>query len=136
MVMMIGAPTNSPSAYCQPRKIYANAATSIAKFVEANMKARAETSEAPFVNSPRVAESAANEHDDETNPSKAAMASCFGVPCPRCFAAAFFEIKTCITEEKAKPIAKAHRAFQSNPAVVYNDWIIASTFFITITLCI
>lgn len=65
------------------------------------MYAKAETREAPFVNRLRVAESAANEQEEETNPSKAATVSSFGVPFPRCLAAAFLEINTWIIDEKA-----------------------------------
>ncbi len=81
--MRIGAPTNSPTAYCQPRKIQASAATSIARLVLANMKASAAVSAAPLVHRLRVAASAANEQDDEAKPSTAARPSWRGVPSPR-----------------------------------------------------
>ena len=100
-VMMIGAPTNSPAAYCQPRKMKASAATSIARLVLANMKASADVSAAPLVHRLRVADSAANEHDDDANPRTALRASCRGEPLPRCSAAARRDTKTWMAAETA-----------------------------------
>jgi hypothetical protein len=79
----------------------ARAATSMGRFVEANMKASALVSAAPLVNRLRVAERAANEHDDEAKPRTMATPNWRGDPSPRWRAACRREMKTWMTEETA-----------------------------------
>ena len=48
---MIGPPTNSAAANCQPISTTSTMPSSITRFVEANMNTIAETKSAPFWNS-------------------------------------------------------------------------------------
>lgn len=79
----------------------ASAATSIARFVDANMNARAAIKCAPFIQMLRVADSAANEHDEEANPSNIARPTFFGFASPRYLAASPRERNTWIDAETA-----------------------------------
>lgn len=114
----IGAPTSRAKAYCHPRKMNANAATSTARLVEANMNASAEVRAAPFVQRLRVAKSAAKEHDDQMNPTRAARMSWLGVPLPSLSAAARRDTNTWIAALIAHP-GPAHTPHaRTKPAAV------------------
>ncbi len=65
------------------------------------MNARADSSRAPLVHSARVAARAANEHDDEMNPSPAARPTSRTPPPPSRSAASVGLTNTWMAEEKA-----------------------------------
>ena len=72
---MIGPPTNSAAANCQPMRMINTTPSSITRFVEANMKTIAVRKSAPFWNSDLAIADAAYEHDDDTMPSPDARAT-------------------------------------------------------------
>ena len=75
---MIGPPTNSAAANCQPSSTMSTIPSSRTRFVDANMKMSAVVRSAPFWNSDFAIAVAAYEQDDDAMPSPLALATAAG----------------------------------------------------------
>ena len=117
---MIGPPTNSAAANCQPSRTAISTLSSITRLVEANWKAMAAMKSAPLRKSERASAVAAYEHDELAAPRADATTMVLAEESGRSLLTCSLETTASMMAERMKPRQSAQRISQAMIPVIWS----------------